>query len=322
MKAIEAIFLLSIIFSTTYAATTVYSWYYNYEYEIFNNNGGSSYLEPAVYYGKIQVHSDDLMDLRFKVYKNAQITFVVSAALFDHDPSDIEVKASTVTWIGMPMVVDRDSLTDYDIYKLQSPFNTLGYFYLAIRFETKQSLHYLSFFAYSGKYNYIKDLEYNTYYYADMSYFPTKKLPEEYHYYIRIPVHSDDKMEIRLEVRKTPITRLFDVDVCQYKYWPTTANVYGDYIPIDNVCYIKITPSYDHDSSYDKYIYEFTTGEGITYLAIHIASYNNGLDYLSFYIYSETGMAIGIIVLIVVLCIVVLGGGAGAGYRAYRKRTI
>ena len=155
MKAIEAIFLLSIIFSTTYAATTVYSWYYNYEYEIFNNHGGDYYLEPAVYYGKIQVHSNDLMDLRFKVYKNAEISFIVSAALFGHDPSDSEVKDYTGTWVGMPMVVDSRP-SDYDIYQLQSPFNTGAYYYLAIRFETTQPLHYLSFFAYSGKYNYFK----------------------------------------------------------------------------------------------------------------------------------------------------------------------
>lgn len=93
-------------------------------------------MEPAVYYGKIQVHSYDYMDLRFKVYKNAQINFIVNAALFDHDPSDSEVKASTVPWSSMTMVVDRSSLIDYNIYQLQSPFNTGAYYYLAIRFET------------------------------------------------------------------------------------------------------------------------------------------------------------------------------------------
>lgn len=323
MKVINFILILSIIFSASYAATTVYSLYYNYEYVIFDSKGGPSYLEPSTYYGKIQVHKNDIMDIRFKVLKQEDQTIIVNAALFDHDPTDIEVKASTVSWRGMDLF-KQDLDEYYYLYRLQSQFNTGQYFYLAIKFETIGLLHYLSFFAYSSKYNYIKDLEYNTHYYADMSFFPGSKLPEEYHYYIRIGVHSDDKMEIQLEVYKTDIQYNFKVDVCQYKYWPNTENVYGDYVPINNVCYIGIKQRIDHGSQYDTYVSEFTTGEDIKYLAIHIGITNNYYDinYLGFYIYSETGMAIGIIVLIVIICIAVVGGGTGYGVHRYRKRAI
>ena len=322
MKAFQTILIftlfLSIFCSTTFP--DVYSLYYNYAYVIIDSHS-SDFLPPSTYYGKIKAHRNDNIEIQFRVDKDIQIAFDISVVTFDHDPSDSEVM-NYASWTGYNAVKDI-SPVDYDIYKYPSIISTDNYNYIAIRFTTLYSLYHLTFFAMSQYYNYIKDIDYNVAYYADMSIFSSGVFPDEFHYYFRVNAFSEDNMEIQLETTKVYTANSFKVDVCQYKSRPTTANVYGDYVPTGTACNDITYTNIDKGSVYDTHRTEFTTNKDINYLAVHIACYIPGQNYLKFYIYSETGLKVGIIILIVVLAVALVGGGVGYGVkRARRSNTI
>lgn len=323
MKKTPILIFFTVIFSISFSKTlpSVFPLYYNYAYVIYDSHDQSDYLTPRDYYGKIQVHRNDHMEIQFRVEKGVEINIKMSVWLFDHEPTDEEVTGWT-QWEPHDATINYNSPEDYDIYEFPGGVDTKGCNYIGLRFTPQQSVLHLTFFARSSFYNYIKDLNYNTNYYADMSIFPDGKFPSQFHYYIRIAVHSEDKMEIQLESSKIYTENSFKVDVCQYKYSPTTANVYGDYIPPGTVCNNITSTRIDKGSVYDTHITEFTTNKDISHLAIHIACYIPGQEYLKFYIFSETGLAIAIIVIIVVVCVAVVGGGVGYGVKRYRRRDI
>ena len=149
---------------------------------------------------------------------------------------------------------------------------------------------------------YVRDIDYNTRYYVDMSQYKWGYLPAGYTYYFRIDAEEDDEMEVRLKVYHNAISS-FIVDVCGYNFYPT------DDVIIENQDYCKYTLGAAKETyigvEYDEYYYPFTTSSNIDYIAIRL-QIRASLHYLSIYVYSEKGMALAILLVIIFLpCIIV-----------------
>ena len=147
------------------------------------------------------------------------------------------------------------------------------------------------------------DIYYNKEYTVDVSQWPQGYLPANYNYYFRVSVHRNDEMQIQLKVLINAVIN-FKVDICGFSGYPSEQNVLTGY---GGSCANSLQAAIADDGSYYKtYVYPFTTGENVDYLAIHMQNFL-ALDYLSVYVYSKTGMAIGILLLIIFLpCIIVV----------------
>ena len=147
------------------------------------------------------------------------------------------------------------------------------------------------------------DINYNTEYTVDVNRYEEKYLPAGHSYYFRLAVSPNDKMEIQCTVDKNAIT-YFKVDVCAFAYRPSDVQVETGY---NGVCADNLQGQRTEYTDRDKYSYPFTTGENVQYLAIHLLN-THSLYYLTVYVYSEKGMAGGIIALIIILpCLIIVG---------------
>lgn len=298
MKNIIIIALLGIISSST----TVPTVYYNYDYNLFNY-----YSDSTTYYFRAIVRSGQEMDVELKVLKNYYVNnyFNVRVLAYDYNPGDGDIinQINYKAWKDLDeRPVDRGDYINYAFY-YKAYYNYLGI--IVTRLTDVSIKDYLTFRVDVTKYYYsdIKDLNYNTDYKFDTSIWKDNKIPDGYQIYVRIAVHPDDKMEIRLETQSSyNKNTAFKVDVCQYKDKPTESQVY--YGTDSKICKTGLS----NESSEDKkYVYPFTTEEGINYLAICIINQISALNYLYIYIYSETGMAIAVLVVIIVIpCLVVI----------------
>ena len=305
MKNIILIAIIGIIATSTYLPIPTI--YYNYDYNLYDTYS-STYSE---YFFKAIVKSGQTMDVELKV-KNQEFYegyFSVTVLGFESDPYDDDIYYRR-------NYKRRDELTgryinrgDYKIiaFRYDADYNLYNYLGIIVtRSSTFRKYSYLTFRVDVTKYYYsdIKDLNYNTDYQFDTSIWDPPKVPYGYQVYVRIAVHPDDKMEIRLETKVYYNKDTdFKVDVCQFKEKPNQSQVY--YGSNSKVC--KNGLSNDSSES-KKYVYPFTTESEINYLAISIINQLNDLSYLSIYIYSETGMAIAVLVVIIVLpCLIVIG---------------
>jgi len=155
----------------------------------------------------------------------------------------------------------------------------------------------------TSEYSHFYDINYNTEYTVDVNRYPEKYLPAGHSYYFRLAVSPNDKMEIQCTVDKNAYT-YFKVDVCAFAYRPSDGEVETGY---NGVCADNLQGQKTEYTDRDKYSYPFTTGENVQYLAIHLYN-SHSLYYLTVYVYSENGMAGGIIALIIILpCLIIVG---------------
>ena len=125
-------------------------------------------------------------------------------------------------------------------------------------------------------------------------------LPDNFHYFFRLSVEEDDKMQIQIKVFRNAIID-FKVDVCGFATYPDDFSVFffnTDCYPLDN----KIGRSDDY---YDMYLYDYETADNIHYLGIHMENLHP-LHYLSVYVYSNKGSYLALILILIFLpCIII-----------------
>ena len=158
----------------------------------------------------------------------------------------------------------------------------------------------LSYAFSSNTYYKMVEVEYNERYTVRVSDWGSY-IPSGLTYYFILSCEPDDEMEVRLTVIHTAYA-YFDVDVCAYTRYPDERYI----IENQNYCGVPLPlERIDQDNNYDEYIYPFTTGVNVQYIAIKL-DINEPLHYLSIYIYSSKGMALAILLVIIFLpCIVV-----------------
>jgi len=282
--------------------------YYNTEYSLIKDYS-QNFQE---YTFRAQVIPSDTMDMEIKISKDDANYFGISVYEFDHKPEKAEVLGYYGTQISYSATgtYKEDNCWVYSFTFTADNWAT--FFSIHIYYQnTWISLDTLIFRIDLTKYKYskIKELNYNTDYQIDTNRFSGNSyyIPPNYQIYIRIAVHSEDKMEIRLTTHEAnDKNKDFKVDVCQYTTKPTEEQVYyGNKAA-------KCENGLQNESDKTKeYVYPFTTIQDINYLSISIINQYGHLSYLNIFIYSETGMKIGFIILIVVACILVVGGIIG-----------
>ena len=156
---------------------------------------------------------------------------------------------------------------------------------------------------YDPSYTHFYDITFNKRYTVDISQFGTF-LPAGHGYYFRVSCFKNDKMQIELRVyRYADIS--FIVDVCAYNYRPSDYDVYNAREVVSSCLVLTGVKSYETD--YDIYKYPFKTGSDHEYLSIYLNN-QKSLHYLDVYVYSEKGLAGGIIAVIVIVPTVVVIG--------------
>ena len=143
------------------------------------------------------------------------------------------------------------------------------------------------------------DIVYNKEYEVDISQFG-QYLPANFHYYFRLSVEEDDKMQIQLKVFRNAVIK-FNVDVCGFQTFPNTYAVWTG----NSACARLNNKVGRQDDYYDMYLYDFETAIGIHYLGIHMENLL-ALHYLSVYVYSAKGSYIALILILIFLpCIII-----------------
>lgn len=303
MKIIFIITLVGIIAASEYLPIPTI--YYNYDYNLYDTYS-RSYTE---YFFRAIVKSGQTMDVELRVKNSEFYTgyFSVTVLAFYNNPTDdndIYYRRNYNDKQDLTgRYIDRGDYK-YIAFRYDAKYNYLGI--IVTRSSTYRQFSYLIFRVDVTKYYYsdIKELNYNTDYYFDTSIWDPPKVPYGYEVFVRIAVHPEDKMEIRLETKVYYNKDTdFNVNVCQFKDKPTESQVY--YGTNSEICKNGLS----NDSSEDKkYVYPFTTEKEINYLSIKIINQLTDLSYLYIYIYSETGMAIAVLVVIIVIpCLVVIG---------------
>ena len=316
MKAIYFILIFGLIYCST-DPKQVFDLYYNYEYSLQKDLS----LDYTFYAFRLQVNYDGNMDFEIKIPENDyQDPFTLYVFEYIDWPSNEAILNSEYS----KQVVGTDQYKEggYTVYSYGFTASKIGKYFgiqLYLNNDSIYSMNYIIVRVNSSKYRYsnIKDLNFNTDYSIDTSIFTTnnKKIPLYYQIYIRISVFGDDEMEIQLTTHKAyDKNTAFKVDVCQYVDKPTEEQVYYGNGAAKTQAYLENTSDDE-----EKYIYPFTTIQGINYLSISIINQLSDLDYLNIYIYSKTGMAIAVLIVIIVVPILIV---AGIVYFVLRKLQI
>jgi hypothetical protein len=310
MKIIYLLLVFGLAFCGTVIPTEVYDIYYNYEYSLVQN-----YNTKYQYYAfRLPVNGGDKMDIEIKISKFSSQTFSVLAWEYKNYPSVDQVINHDG---GYPVDCPTQKYKDYGNYWIYyfTVKADADYKYFAIHVtipddDYKTLIFQVDLTKY--KYSTIQDLSLNTDYPWDKSIFTDEKIPKDYQIYIRIASFSQDKCEVQLTTDYTYDRRYdFRVDICQYSYKPTQQQVY--YGDIDVPCDNDIPNTCETDL---HYYFPFETESNVNYLSIRITNNLGDLDNLKIHIYSETGMAVAILVVVIVLPVLAVGG---IGYFLYRK---
>ncbi len=281
----------------------VYDIWYNYDYSLVQN-----YNPKYTYYPfRLPLNGGDKMDIQIKVPKNTITYFHIVAYEYVNFPDNSAVVSH---YGGYQLVCPAQSKKDdgdYTFYYF-TVVSDEGYNYLTIDVTIPNySYTYLIFTVdlRSYKYSDIHELKLNENYHVPVGVFNDKLIPKGYQIYIRISSFSQDNMEIQLKTDTAPYDKRkdFRVDVCQYSDMPTGQQVYyGDKNrPCSND--IPNTSTLERE-----YYYPFSTDNNVNYLSIRITNNLRDFKSLDIFIYSETGMAVALLVVIIVLPILVVGG--------------
>ena len=312
MKIVYLLLVFGLAFCGTVIPTEVYDIYYNYEYNLVQN-----YDTKYKYYAfRLPVNGGDIMDIEIRLSKQSAQTFGVDVWEYQNLPTYDQV----INHYGKHVdcqAHDWKEYGDYYIYYFTvQATKAYNLFYFAIDVTIPDDDYKtLIFLVDLTKYKYstIQDLSLNTDYPWDKSIFTNRKIPKNYQIYIRIASFSQDKCEVQLTTDYTYDRRYdFTVDICQYSYKPTQQQVYyGDDSEVP--CKNDIPNTCETDL---HYYFPFETESNVNYLSIRITNNLGDLDNLKIYIYSETGMAVAILVVVIVLPVLAVGG---IGYFLYRK---
>lgn len=310
MKIICLLLIFGII-SCKVDPTQTFDIWYNYEYNLKTYLG----LEYPFYAFRLPVNYVGKMDIEVKINTfESQHNFAFRVFQYNYEatPDDILNDRSS----SLPDFLGKDSYEEgkYTVYRYTF-VSKEGGMYFGIKLELPVfTYNYIIFRVNSRRYQYsnVKELSLNQDYPIDTSIFGDRKVPQGYHIYIRIPSFSEDNMEIQLTTHKVyNRANAFQVDVCQYDNFPTESQVYyGDPgRPCDN--------NIENVSKEDKkFVYKFSTESKINYLSIRIINNQQDLNYLNIFIYSETGMAVALLVVVIVLPILAVGA---IGYFLFKK---
>ena len=311
MKIVYLLLVFGLAFCGT-VPSEVYNIYYNYEYSLLQKYN----TDYDFYAFRLQVNAGDKMDIEIRISKYSTQTFSVKAFEYYSYPSDDDIIKQRGTPVYCPAQKYRE-WGDYWIYYFTvqaSEGYKLLYFGIDVTIpadDYKTLIFQVDLTKY--KYSTIQDLSLNTDYPWDKSIFTDEKIPKNYQIYIRIASFSQDKCEVQLTTDYTYDRRYdFTVDICQYSYKPTQQQVYyGDDSEVP--CKNDIPNTCETDL---HYYFPFETESNVNYLSIRITNNLGDLDNLKIYIYSETGMAVAILVVVIVLPVLAVGG---IGYFLYRK---
>ena len=309
MKIIYLLLVFGFTFCGTVIPTEVYDIYYNYEYSLTQYYN----TEYKYYAFRLPVNGKDKMDLEIRISKQSSQTFNVVVYEYGNYPYYDDIINHRGDLVYCPAQSYRE-YGDYWIYYFTVQADS-GYKYFAIDVTIPDDDYKtLIFLVDLTKYKYsnIQDLELNKEYPWDKSIFNDGLIPKYYQIYIRISSFSEDKCEVQLTTDYTVSRRYdFQVDICQYSTKPTQQQVY--YGDINVPCETDIPNTCETDNNY---YFPFETESNVNYLSIRITNKLGDLKNLRIFIYSETGMAIAILVVVIVLPILAVGA---IGYFLYRK---
>lgn len=311
------IFLFALLFGIISNAyfPTVFNVYYNYEYSLLKDYS-QSYSE---YHFRAEVVPYEQADVEIRMSKYDSYNNYFKAWIYEYDayPSDTEINSGCPNGRRYTRINEYGEIYDdpednnYQILYFNYLNRDYSSTYLGIILTYTQTYYaytYLGFKLNIAKYKFsnIKELNYNTHYSLDTKIFHNGIIPQYYQIYIRIAIHPDDKMEIQLEAKESyDKDNAFKVKVCQYVNKPDESQVYY------NTGAKKCDDSLKNESNENKkYVYPFTTELEVNYLSICIINQitDRQLTYLDMYIYSETGMAIAVLVVIILIpCLIVIG---------------
>ena len=296
------LFCFGFAFSGTIIPTAVYDIWYNYEYPLINN-----YKTQYKYYAfRLQVKAGDTMDVEIRISNYVAHDFTVDVYGYGYNPTDNQV----INFDGAPMFSPAQTYHDFGDYCIYY-FNVVvpsGFKYFAIH-VTVPEYDYKTLFLYVDltkyKYSNIMDFNLNTDYPFETSIFTTGYIPKDYQIYIRISSFSEDKCEVQLTTKTNAYNKRYDfkVDICKYSDKPTESQVY--YGDVHRPCHNDI-PNESKENMY--YQFPFSTETNVNYLSIRITNNLGPLNYLSIKIYSQTGMAIAVLVVVIVLPVLVVAG--------------
>lgn len=304
MKKIYFLLLLCFGFALSgeVIPTEVYDIWYNVEYPLFNN-----YDARYKYYAfRLHVVPGDMMDVEIRISKYISQQFGVDIYAYYNYPNDNQV----INYDGFHVKLNSKKYDIFDNYCIYY-FNVKapeGFTYFAIHVSVPE-YDYKTLFLYvdltTYKYSNIMDFNLNTDYPYETSIFTNGYIPQGYQIYIRISSFSEDKCEVQLTTKTNAYNKRYDfrVDICKYSDKPTESQVY--YGDVNITCHNDI-PNESKENMH--YQFPFSTETNVNYLSIRITNNLGLLNYLSIKIYSQTGMAIAVLVVVIVLPVLVVAG--------------
>lgn len=286
--------------------------WYNYEYNLQKQ----IYLDYTFYVFRLPVNYAGKMDMEVKILASDPKAFSFQVFQYNYEATLDNVLNHDYSPEQKFIIGDIREYPEgnYQVYSYTFQSSAGGmYFGIELTIPTF-SYNYIIFRVNSQKYQYsnVKELELNKDYPIDTKIFGDNKIPTGYQIYIRIPSFSQDNMEIQLSTHYVyDKYTAFQVDVCQYDKLPTESQVY--YGDPGRPCNNDIKNVSDEDKLFR---YPFSTESEINYLSIRIINKQQDLNYLNIFVYSETGMAIALLVVVIVLPILVVGA---IGYYLFKK---
>ena len=311
MKII-CLFLIFGFISCTEDPSQAFDIWYNYEYNLQKQMR----LQYSRYVFRLPVNYVGKMDMEVKILASDDNTFSFEVYQYNYEAT-------------LDNILNRDAISDYpDCLGEGKTYYEGSYIVYPYTFRSRQngkyfgieltlpnfSYNYIIFRVNSQKYQYsnVKELKLNTDYPIDTSIFGDEVVPAGYQIYIRIRSFSQDNMEVQLTTHKVYNKyTAFQVDVCQYDDVPTESQIY--YGDPKRPCNREIQNISEEEKLFR---FPFSTESDVNYLSIRIINKEQELGYLNIYVYSETGMAIAVLVVVIVLPVLAVGA---IGYFLYRK---
>lgn len=277
MKFIYLFFIIGFISCIT--IPKVLDTWYNHEIDL------KSQIEPDIYeYDfRLPVNSAGKMDVELIIAENDSDSFSCKAFEFKYSPSYDDIISRVDGEEKNIIKYGYREEGDHKVYSFTFESSMAAvYFGIFVYLQSAQPYSHLAFKVNSARYKHslIKDLNLNTNYTIDTRIFSGRIIPYSYQIYLRVPIVSQEEIEIILTTLLAyDKNNGFVVDVCGYLTKPTEAEVY--YGNPETGCYNSLENISDEDK---KYKYPLILEENINYLSIRISNQLADLSYLNIYI--------------------------------------
>ena len=116
-----------------------------------------------------------------------------------------------------------------------------------------------------------------------MTQFEEKYLPKHTDYFFRVPVEPEESYQVEIQIYKKSIIE-FNLGICGFVDRPSDM----ESITGHSGCFNNLLGKIESEGDYDKYLYDFETGDGIKYLSIYMEN-KYALDFLSFSLKKKHG---------------------------------